>query len=98
MKNNYKLMWLRLRKQMKEDLERAKYMHEKSVKNFNWSGYGNDWDEIESIMDWQHEESKTECMNEILDEIEGKKCHTCIMTEKEFKDWKQKIKKGTILK
>lgn len=91
MKKNYKKMWLFLRKQIKEDLKRAKFMHEEAVKNFKWKGYGRDWDEIDSIISWQEEESHKNCLNEILDEIQGKKWYEVIMTKTEFKKWKEKI-------
>ncbi len=91
MKKDYKKMWLFLRKQIKKDLKRAKFMHKEVVKDFKWKGYGRDWDNIEHIIGWQEEESQKSCLNEILDEIQGRKCHGVVMTKTEFKKWKEKI-------
>lgn len=91
MKKDYKKMWLFLRKQIKKDLKRAKRMHANAIDNFKWKGYGRDWDEIEHILDWQEEESHKKCLNEMLDEIQGTKCHEVIMVKEEMKKWKEKI-------
>jgi len=92
MKRNYKKIWLRLRKQLNEDLKRADKMHTQLVNDFKWQGYGRDWDNMENILDWQHEKSHLECLLKMLDEIEAKKCHTVIMTDKQFSEWKNKVK------
>ena len=91
MKKNYKKMWERLRRKIKKDLKLAEIIHEEKRKAFKWQGYGRDWEEIDDILSWQEEESHKKCLNEMLDEIQGKKCHTVIMTKKEFKKWKEEI-------
>lgn len=94
MEKNYKKMWIKLRRQIKEDLERAKEMHEEAKREFSWKGYGRDWDDIDSIIGWQEEETSKKVLDQMLDEIQGKECYGVIMNKADFKKWKGKITNG----